>query len=135
MLFNGGIEADPHYTYLVVGGGEAMPRRARTVNNAQDMGSVGTVGYRSWVVERRAVERTDTLSLPSHGTLMILPQVHLRKPCYDFCPVQATAIKLVTTDKKLVRAQSLQSPVFSKWLSPGQRRAVCTKGRDVISAS
>ncbi|KAM3724983.1 Monoterepene synthase TPS1, chloropastic [Dirofilaria immitis] len=28
---------------------------------------------------------------------MILPQVHLRKPCYDFCPVQATAIKAVST--------------------------------------
>ena len=26
---------------------------------------------------------------------MILPQVHLRKPCYDFCPVQATPIKSV----------------------------------------
>ncbi|VDN52252.1 unnamed protein product [Dracunculus medinensis] len=31
------------------------------------------------------------------NTLMILPQVHLRKPCYDFCPVQATAIKAIST--------------------------------------
>ena len=67
--------------------------------------------------------------------MMILPQVHLRKPCYDFCPVQATAIKVVFADKKSVKTLSQQSPVFSKQLSPGQRRAVCTKGRDVISAS
>ena len=67
--------------------------------------------------------------------MMILPQVHLRKPCYDFCPVQATAIKAVSVDKKPVKASSRQSPFFSKWLSSGQRRAVCTKGRDVISTS
>jgi hypothetical protein len=27
--------------------------------------------------------------------VMIQQQVHLQLPCYDFCPVQATAIKLV----------------------------------------
>uniref|UniRef100_A0A1I7SJA8 Uncharacterized protein n=1 Tax=Bursaphelenchus xylophilus TaxID=6326 RepID=A0A1I7SJA8_BURXY len=31
------------------------------------------------------------------GSVMIQPKVHLRLPCYDFCPVQATAIKLVLT--------------------------------------
>ena len=67
--------------------------------------------------------------------LMILPQVHLRKPCYDFCPVQAAAIKMIFTDKQPAKADSQQSSVFSKRLSSGQRRAVCTKGRDVINAS
>uniref|UniRef100_A0A8R1TSN6 Uncharacterized protein n=1 Tax=Onchocerca volvulus TaxID=6282 RepID=A0A8R1TSN6_ONCVO len=67
---------------------------------------------------------------------MILPQVHLRKPCYDFCPVQATAIKAVSTKESPPRKVSKQqSPLFSKRLSPGQRRAVCTKGRDVINVS
>ncbi|VBB34269.1 unnamed protein product [Acanthocheilonema viteae] len=55
---------------------------------------------------------------------MILPQVHLRKPCYDFCPVQATAIKAVSTKESPPRKVSKQqSPLFSKRLSPGQRRA------------
>ncbi len=31
-------------------------------------------------------------------------------------------------------ASNRQSLFFSNWLSPGQRRAVCTKGRDVINA-
>ena len=69
------------------------------------------------------------------SSLMILPQVHLRKPCYDFCPVQATAIKAVSTDAKSRKTRHQRSPLFSKRLSPGQRRAVCTKGRDVISVS
>ena len=68
-------------------------------------------------------------------SIMILPQVHLRKPCYDFCPVQATAIKAVSTEAKTRKSRQQQSPLFSKRLSPGQRRAVCTKGRDVINAS
>ena len=69
-------------------------------------------------------------------SIMILPQVHLRKPCYDFCPVQATAIKAVSTKESPPRRVSKQqSPHFSKRLSPGQRRAVCTKGRDVINVS
>src|SRR4051812_26975169 len=68
-------------------------------------------------------------------SLMILPQVHLRKPCYDFCPVQATAIKAVSIDEVPAKAPSRRSLHFSKWLSSGQRRAVCTKGRDVISTS
>jgi hypothetical protein len=68
-------------------------------------------------------------------SIMILPQVHLRKPCYDFCPVQATAIKAVSTEAKARKPRQQQSPLFSKRLSPGQRRAVCTKGRDVINAS
>ncbi len=69
------------------------------------------------------------------SSIMILPQVHLRKPCYDFCPVQATAIKAVSTNAKSRKIQHQRSPLFSKRLSPGQRRAVCTKGRDVISVS
>jgi len=32
-------------------------------------------------------------------------------------------------------APQQRSPHFSKQLSPGQRRAVCTKGRDVINVS
>ncbi len=31
---------------------------------------------------------------------MILPQVHLRKPCYDFCPVQAIPIKTVSAERQ-----------------------------------
>jgi hypothetical protein len=34
--------------------------------------------------------------------MMILPQVHLRKPCYDFCPVQAIPIKMVSICKQSV---------------------------------
>ena len=65
--------------------------------------------------------------------VMIQQQVHLQLPCYDFCPVQATAIKLVSI--KVTEKLNQRSPNFSKGLSPGQRRAVCTKGRDVINAS
>ena len=53
----------------------------------------------------------------SNNTVMILPQVHLRKP------------------PPVARFRSWWSPLFSKRLSPGQRRAVCTKGRDVINVS
>ena len=51
---------------------------------------------------------------------MILPQVHLRKPCYDFCPVQATAIKAVS---------AIESPpvgvetAFPAFLETAQSRA------------
>ena len=70
----------------------------------------------------------------SHKTsAMIHLQVHLQVPCYDFCPVQAIAINMVSTAAEL--PPQLQSPHFSKQLSPGQRRAVCTKGRDVIKMS
>ena len=34
-----------------------------------------------------------------------------------------------------LKVSKQQSPLFSKRLSPGQRRAVCTKGRDVINVS
>ena len=64
--------------------------------------------------------------------MMILPQVHLRKPCYDFCPVQMIAIAQLST--LLARKLEVLSVVLSKPPSPGQRRAVCTKPRDVISA-
>ena len=64
---------------------------------------------------------------------MIRGQVLLIAPCYDFCPVQAIAINMVSTAAEL--PPQLQSPHFSKQLSPGQRRAVCTKGRDVINVS
>ena len=37
------------------------------------------------------------------GSIMIQPQVHLRLPCYDFCPVQVTAIKSVSSDPSLRR--------------------------------
>ena len=33
-------------------------------------------------------------------TSMIHLQVHLQVPCYDFCPVQAIAIKLIPDIKK-----------------------------------
>ena len=62
-------------------------------------------------------------------SLMILPQVHLRKPCYDFCPVQATAIKAVSVSKKPVKASSRQSPFFSKWLSSGAATGGVYKGQ------
>ena len=51
---------------------------------------------------------------------MILPQVHLRKPCYDFCPVQATAIKAVSSRISAQRASILVVPVF---LETAQSRA------------
>ncbi len=44
--------------------------------------------------------------------MMILPQVHLRKPCYDFCPVQAVPIKLVSVDKKCLRTDESSVPGF-----------------------
>ena len=65
---------------------------------------------------------------------MIRGQVLLIAPCYDFCPVQATAINAVSVSRRAETPQQ-QSPHFSKQLSPGQRRAVCTKGRDVINVS
>ena len=44
--------------------------------------------------------------------MMILPQVHLRKPCYDFCPVQAIPIKLVSVGKKCLRTHKPSVPSF-----------------------
>jgi hypothetical protein len=44
--------------------------------------------------------------------MMILPQVHLRKPCYDFCPVQAIPIKMVSDCKKHLRAHKQSVPIF-----------------------
>ena len=67
--------------------------------------------------------------------VMIQQQVHLQLPCYDFCPVQTAAIKLVFSGRTTVKPSNRQSPSFSKRLSSRQRRAVCTKGRDVINAS
>ena len=47
----------------------------------------------------------------SHKTsAMIHLQVHLQVPCYDFCPVQAIAIKLISaTEKREPRCSSPQS--------------------------
>ena len=44
--------------------------------------------------------------------MMILPQVHLRKPCYDFCPVQAIPIKLVSIGAKCLRTHAPSVPGF-----------------------
>ncbi|VIO94094.1 Uncharacterized protein BM_BM17157 [Brugia malayi] len=52
---------------------------------------------------------------------MILPQVHLRKPCYDFCPVQATAIKAVST-KESLPLKGIETAV-SAFLETAQSRA------------
>uniref|UniRef100_A0AAF5RUQ8 Uncharacterized protein n=1 Tax=Wuchereria bancrofti TaxID=6293 RepID=A0AAF5RUQ8_WUCBA len=52
---------------------------------------------------------------------MILPQVHLRKPCYDFCPVQATAIKAVST-KESLPLKGIKTAV-SAFLETAQSRA------------
>jgi hypothetical protein len=41
---------------------------------------------------------------------MIQPQVHLRLPCYDFCPVQATAIKSVSNTPDLRRGHRAPVP-------------------------
>nr|CRZ21763.1 Bm7799 [Brugia malayi] len=54
-------------------------------------------------------------------TIMILPQVHLRKPCYDFCPVQATAIKAVST-KESLPLKGIETAV-SAFLETAQSRA------------
>ena len=51
---------------------------------------------------------------------MIQPQVHLRLPCYDFCPVQATAIKLVFTGREVLPPRQLAIP---KFLEMAQSRA------------
>ena len=66
---------------------------------------------------------------------MIHLQVHLQIPCYDFYPVQAIAIELFPAIPRPEGLGIQQSAVLSKQLSPGQRRAVCTNGRDVISVS
>ena len=93
-------------------------------------------GKRAHIIHNTHAHTHETSLNGSFSSIMILPQVHLRKPCYDFCPVQATAIKAVSTKESPPRKASKQrSPLFSKRLSPGQRRAVCTKGRDVINVS
>lgn len=68
-----------------------------------------------------------TVSVPLYSlaafflhSVMILPQVHLRKPCYDFCPVQATAIKAVCTSTSAKEALTLVLPAF---LETAQSRA------------
>uniref|UniRef100_A0A914CYV2 Uncharacterized protein n=1 Tax=Acrobeloides nanus TaxID=290746 RepID=A0A914CYV2_9BILA len=48
------------------------------------------------------------------------PQVHLRLPCYDFCPVQATAIKSVSSEPDLRRGHS---PPVPDLLEMAQSRA------------
>ena len=50
---------------------------------------------------------------------MILPQVHLRKPCYDFCPVQAIPIKTVSTESQ----PKDQQPTVPVLLETAQFRA------------
>ena len=51
---------------------------------------------------------------------MILPQVHLRKPCYDFCPVQAAAIKAISIGEKPAKARK---PTVLMFLETAQFRA------------
>ena len=51
---------------------------------------------------------------------MILQQVHLQQPCYDFCPIQATAIKLVLTDWVMLPPAQ---PTIPKFLEMAQSRA------------
>jgi hypothetical protein len=51
---------------------------------------------------------------------MILQQVHLQQPCYDFCPIQATAIKLVFSEGPLLPAAP---PPIPKFLEMAQSRA------------
>ena len=51
---------------------------------------------------------------------MIQPQVHLRLPCYDFCPVQATAIKSVSSEPDLRKGHS---PPVPDLLEMAQSRA------------
>lgn len=50
---------------------------------------------------------------------MIRRQVHLPAPCYDFCPVQATAIKAVSA---IPRAEALEAAVPA-FLETAQSRA------------
>ncbi len=52
---------------------------------------------------------------------MILQQVHLQQPCYDFCPIQATAIKLVLTGRR--GASPATRPAIPKFLEMAQSRA------------
>ena len=54
------------------------------------------------------------------SSIMIQPQVHLRLPCYDFCPVQATAIKSVSNDPDLRRGHR---PPVPDLLEMAQSRA------------
>jgi hypothetical protein len=51
---------------------------------------------------------------------MIQQQVHLQLPCYDFCPVQATAIKSVLISETTTRAAK---PTIPEFLEMAQSRA------------
>ena len=62
------------------------------------------------------------VTLPQCGmflSLMIRQQVHLQPPCYDFCPVQATAIKLVFTGRKTRRSPTSDPQVSRNGSVPG----------------
>ncbi len=54
------------------------------------------------------------------GSVMILLQVHLQKPCYDFCPVQAAAIKAVLGRIRAPKGPEAAVPAF---LETAQSRA------------
>ena len=43
---------------------------------------------------------------------MILLQVHLQKPCYDFCPVQTIPIKTVSTERAAREGDPMAAPVL-----------------------
>ena len=54
---------------------------------------------------------------------MIQQQVHLQLPCYDFCPVQATAIKSVLTDRPSPPYGRVGQPTIPEFLEMAQSRA------------
>ena len=68
----GGAEGSTPRTPERPGGGDGAPRRARAREGARGIGAAAPLGD---------VHSSQGL----HGCVtMILPQVHLRKPCYDF---------------------------------------------------
>jgi hypothetical protein len=46
--------------------------------------------------------------------VMIQQQVHLQLPCYDFCPVQATAITFVLLPDASLERPATNDPEYSR---------------------
>ncbi|VDO67473.1 unnamed protein product [Heligmosomoides polygyrus] len=61
---------------------------------------------------------------------MVHLQVHLQIPCYDFYPVQATAIELFAAAQRDPKVSIQQSAVVLRQLSPGQRWASLDRYRN-----
>lgn len=64
--------------------------------------------------------RQATLKMPKQkyfvvaDKVMIQQQVHLQLPCYDFCPVQATAITFVLWPEACPEGHATSDPEYSR---------------------